>query len=407
MSHLLIVELPGGSDADILAAALAGGHSFAFLTADAAHYLAQPELAALLAQGRVIEAPGFAAAEALVRAAHHAQPFDAVLCLQDLRLAEAAELAAGLGLPHLNPATAALCRDKAAVRQALAKAGLPQPISQRVRGTADLLATARAIGLPLIVKPVDGFGSQHVFALRTPADLALLDALADQVAEGPGTYGLGVAARGELLVERLLEGPVVGCDTMTAAGRHCLLGVNAKLFFAPPSFAIRGGCFSTNIGQFAVLEAYVGALLDAVGFDHGAAHIELALTADGPQLIELNPRLVGAGIGRLIGAARRHPVHEDLIALHVGQSLPAPATGLRHAVTRWITAPKPGMLEAITPPPVPPEAEIRLLACPGMPVAPPLDNADRLGCVMASGPERAALESLCDELVAATRLVIA
>ena len=34
MAHLLIVELPGGNDTDILEAALRQGHTFSFLTQD-------------------------------------------------------------------------------------------------------------------------------------------------------------------------------------------------------------------------------------------------------------------------------------------------------------------------------------------------------------------------------------
>jgi predicted ATP-grasp superfamily ATP-dependent carboligase len=78
--------------------------------------------------------------------------------------------------------------------------------------------------------------------------------------------------------------------------------VNEKQFFPPPYFAIRGGCFTTNCGEYAEIEAYAYRLLDAIGFDHGAAHIELMLTTNGPAPIEINPRLVGARIGRLSAA---------------------------------------------------------------------------------------------------------
>jgi len=408
MSHLLIVELPGGNDTDIIEAALAGGHSFAFLTADAEHYRAKPDIAALLSRGAVIAVPGLAMGDVMERvsAAHAAQPFDAVLCLQDLRIVEAAQIAQALGLRHLNPQAAALCRDKAAVRARLAVAGLPQPESLRVRGAEELLAAVAQLGLPLIIKPVDGFGSQHVFALREAADLAILHSLAGLVADGPGDYGLSVAARGELLVERRLDGMVVGCDTMSAAGRHVLLGVNEKLFFPAPSFAIRGGCFTTNIGQFAQIEAHVFALLDAVGFDHGAAHVELALTSQGPRLIEINPRLVGARIARLISAARGRSLHDAMIALHATGALPEPVQAERHAVTRWIVAEEAGVLEAITLPPCEDTAfvEINLLARPGDTITPPLDNADRLGLVLTCGQDRLAIEALAERIIAATQI---
>jgi biotin carboxylase len=401
VSHLLIVELPGGNDGDILAAALDGGHNFTLLTADAAHYRSQPELGSLLARAEaVIETADFSPAAVL--SLLNRKPCEAVLCLQDLRIVEAAAIAEVLGLRHLNPRTAALCRDKGAVRERLAAAGVEQTEFAQVQGSEAMLAAVKRLSLPLIIKPIDGFGSQHVFALRQPTDLAILDHLAELIAGGPGDLGLGVAACGMLLVERLVDGPIIGCDTVTVDGRHQLLGVNEKVFFSPPSFAIRGGCFTTNIGQFAAIEAHVGAILDALGFDQGAAHIEIVLTSDGPRLIELNPRLVGARIGRLISAARQRSIHTDLIALHVVGTMPEPATALRHAATRWIVAQESGVLESITVPETsdPEFVELRLLAQPGRRVAPPLDNADRLGYVMTCGGDQRSIVDLAEVLAA-------
>ena len=283
MGHLLIVELPGGNDSDILIAAQAHGHRISLLTAAPAHYLGQPQIAGLLAYAAIIDAGDYTLPNLISRlqAAHQAYPFDAVLCLQDLRIAEAAHIAQALGLRHLNGETAALCRDKAADRSRLADAGMTQPPFALVRGAADLIAAAETIGLPLVIKPADGFGSQNVFALRSAGDLSALRADPQIIADGPGDYGLGVAAGGAMLVERMMQGTLIGCDTFSANGQHRLLGVNEKLMFAPPSFAIRGGCFTVNCGQFGAIEAYVTAILNAIGFDNGAAHIDLTEKGEG------------------------------------------------------------------------------------------------------------------------------
>ena len=412
MSHLLIVDLPGGNDSDILAAALAGRHRFSFLTADPAHYHAQGDVAALLARAEaVIDAEGFAMAVLLPRliALHRADRFDAVLCLQDLRIVEAADIAQALGLRHLNPKTARMARNKAEVRRHLSAAGLPQPAFAEVRGPEELISAAEAMGLPLLVKPVDGFGSQNIFALRRAEDLAALRLTPEIIAEGPGNYGLGVAAAGSMLVERLLEGRLLACDTLTLDGRHRLLGVNEKLLFPAPSFAIRGGCFTTACGQFGEIEAYAFGLLDAIGFDHGAAHIEIMLTAAGPVLIEINPRLVGARIARLLSAALGRSVHADLIALHADGRLPPACPSPTHAVARWLAAPCAGVLAEISLPgsTAPGYVGATLMARPGDAVNPPYDNADRLGCVITRDADRATAETLAEEIVRSARILVA
>jgi biotin carboxylase len=412
MSHLLVIDLPGGNDSDVLQAALALGHRFTLASADPAHYRGQAELAPLLDRAEAVLAmPADGAGwDAPLAAAHRANPFDAILCLQDLRLVESARAARALGLRHISPETAALCRDKAAVRARLAEAGIAQPPHALVEAGpgagARLIDAVARVGLPAIIKPVDGFGSQHVFALRTVADLGILRQLADLVAQGPGDYGLGMAARGALLVERLFDGPVLGCDVMRAGGRQVLLGVNEKIMAAPPSFAILGGCFTAHCGQFAALDGWLARLLDAVGFDDGAAHVECVMTQDGPQLVEINPRLVGARIARLIGAALGRSVHGDLIRLHLTGGLPPAARTLRHAATRWLIAPEQGVLAGIDWPPCTDPALVGVVANAhrGDPVRPALDNADRLAMVMTAGSDRAEIEALAERLVAAAHV---
>lgn len=409
MSHLLIVDLPGGNDTDILTCAREMRHRVSFLSADPAYYRAKPEIAKALGDAQIIAAPGFdlPAVIADLRPSHEADPFDAVLCLQDLRIVESADIAQALGLRHLNPATARLARDKAAVRRHLERQGLPQPLCIEAQGAEDLLAAVAKVGLPALIKPADGFGSQNVFALRAEADLTTLHQLADLVAAGPGAYGLGVMAGGRMLVERLVEGQLIGLDTMSAAGRHRLLAVNEKLMFAPPSFAMRGGCLSVNTGQFAELETHAFNLLDAIGFDHGAAHIEMILSDDGPILVEINPRLVGARIARLLSAGLQRSVHADLIALHLEGRLPEAAKHGRHVANRWLGAPRSGVLHTLDLPATDGlPASFTMMAGAGDEVTPPLDNADRLGMVMAWGEERTSAEALAENLLAKTHLVI-
>jgi biotin carboxylase len=219
-------------------------------------------------------------------------------------------------------------------------------------------------------------------------------------------YGLGVLANDRLLVERYLTGRFIGVDTLTADGRHTLLGVHEKLMFPPPAFAMRGSTFVPNTATTPVapeIERFVCAMLDAVGFDCGATHIEMMLTADGPRLIEINPRLVGAKMPRLVNHALGRSVHADLIAVHLGQpvtvdTVAQPAFG----VIRWIVADRPGLIEAVELPAWH-DARIRcvdILKQPGDRVAPPFENADRIGCVMVCSRHRAEAEELAERYVA-------
>ena len=157
------------------------------------------------------------------------------------------------------------------------------------------------------------------------------------------------------------------------------------------------------------IEAFVTKVLDAVSFDHGATHIELMLTTEGPRLIEVNPRLVGARIARLASLTLGRSLHADLIAAHLGE-LPAAPASPRHAVgvIRWVVASQRGVLEEVQLPAWQDERvrSVEILRRPGNEVAPPFENADRIGYVMVCGNDRLAAEELADRFVEECRVVM-
>jgi len=402
MSHLLIVELPGGNDTDLLHAARRRGDSFVFLTARAAHYRAQPAVQAWLDHAEaLIEVASFDFDDVLqqVQALHAAHRFDALLCLIDIRLIEAARLAQALGLRYLNPASATLLRDKFSVRQRLQERGIAQADFRLATSNAALRQAVAELGLPVLIKPADGYGSQSIVLLRDQTDLDPLVSPLDELLPSRADYGLGVHANDRLLVERYMPGRFVGCDTLSVNGEHRLLGVHDKLMFEPPSFAMRGSTFAAGHAHLDAIRRHAFEVLDAVGFDHGAAHIEMMLTADGPRLVEINPRLVGAKLPRLLDMVRGGSVHADLIALHAGAPLPAAhTTGDAVAALRWIVTDRAGILADVTLPPAH-DGRIRcveILKSPGDAVRPPLENVDRIGYVMASGSPRAEIEAVAE-----------
>ena len=409
MAHLLIIELPGGNDADILQAALGRGDEFTFLSAELGHYRRQPQLDAILARAtEQIEVSPFnyVEVERRVMDLHARHPVDAVMCLIDTRLPEAARLAARLRLRHLNPESAVLLRDKFNVRQRLAQHRVVQPDFALATSNDELKAAVDKLGLPVLIKPADGYGSQNIVVLRYPEDLDPLLTPLDDLLPSGADYGLGVRANDRMLVERHLSGTIIGCDTLTANGRHQLLGIHEKRFFDPPSFAIQGGCFMPNRAGFEAIEQYLFAVLDAVGFDWGATHTELMLTEAGPRLIEVNPRLVGAKIPRLVSYGLDRSLHADLIALHLGMWEFGHQEGSTHvAVSRWIVVDQPGVLTHVEVPPTrdPRIRCVEILKKPGDHVRPPFDNADRIGYVMACGETREEAEQLADSFVASCR----
>ena len=413
MSHLLVIDLPGGNDSDILQAALDRGDSFTFLTSDLNLYLSQPKVKALLEQAHeLVEVKGFEWDEVLraMQKSNQNKTIQAVICLIEIRLLEASKIARALNLRYLNHESAVLLRDKFNVRDRLAKLGIAQPPFALATTTQEIKEAVKRLGLPVLIKPADGYGSQNVVVLQTEMDLDPLVSPVEIMLPSRADYGLGVMANDRLLVERYMQGSFVGVDTFSLNGEHRFLGVNVKKMFPPPSFAIEGGCFMPRTQEHAELEHYVFSILDAVGFDCGATHIEMMLTQEGPRLIEINPRLVGAKIARLVGFAMNRSIHSDLIDIHLGQWPKDLEGNSKHqvAVSRWYTSPVSGIIESITAPQWSDSNVkcVEMLKKVGDPVMPAFENAARLGYVMTCGSDESEAEELARRFIEDTDISI-
>ncbi|MFA6969853.1 MAG: ATP-grasp domain-containing protein [Gallionella sp.] len=414
MAHLLLLEVPGANDFNILEEAVRSGHEVTFFTADLNAYLAHGTLATSqlsLAREVVCLTPfDYDAFEKAALALHEKKPFDAILCLIDIRMIEAARLAERLGLKFLNSNTAQLIRDKYSVRQRLAQHAIRQPRFALATTNAELKSAVETIGFPVLIKPSDGYGSQNILTFTTEAGfVALAEPFANYLPLKTD-YGLGVCANDRLVVEEFIQGEVIGCETFTVNGKHIFLGINDKVFFSPPCFGIKGSCFPSGRFDTDKIREYVFQILDALDFDFGAAHTEIIITPEGPYLVEVNPRLIGAHIPRLLGFALERSVYADVINLHLGSDL----TELRDlypprvAVSRWITSSQNGVIKAIITPEIdaPGIMAVHLFKKPGDMTRPPFDNADRLGYVMAVGKTQMDAERLAEDFVNNTQVVL-
>jgi biotin carboxylase len=403
MSHLLLLDVPGGNDFAVLEDAVAQGHEVTFLTADLESYRRQGKITqqALALAREWLEVPDltFAAVTAITDRIHRTHPFQAILCLVDIRLTIASMLAQRYGLRFIQPDTAQLLRDKYRVRQTLAAAGIRQPRFALVEHADELPTALATVGYPALVKPTDGYASQNVSLLQNEDDAAAFLASALSSPQDYD-YGFGVRANRRWSVEQYMAGTVIGCDVFCRDGEQVLLGINDKRMYPPPSFAIRGSCFPSSRHDSKLIFDYACEILDAVGFDQGAAHIEMIMSHGIPWLVEINPRLVSAHIPFQMGYAFERSIYAELIDLHLGE--PIDALRQRQApwfcAIRWLVADTAGQITtlALAQETDPNVRRIVLFKQVGDQVRPPLNNGDRIAYVMAVGKSQEEAERIAE-----------
>ncbi|MEV6880798.1 ATP-grasp domain-containing protein [Streptomyces sp. NPDC051135] len=223
-----------------------------------------------------------------------------------------AELTDRLGLPGLDPAVLRMTRDKAAVRNRLHEAGLTRARAVECAvpdGEARGLLLKEA-GVPLILKDTAGTGSQNVWLVRDEGEL---DAALEESS--------GRDLKGRLFAEPYLSGPVYSAETLTWDGRTRLLGVSSRLMSPEPHFREEITAFPVAFPspQRTSLESWLDRVLAAVDYTDRFAHVEFVLTADGPEVVEVNPRIGGALVGEGMCRALGVNVYEAVIEAALGR----------------------------------------------------------------------------------------
>lgn len=221
-----------------------------------------------------------------------------------------AELAAELGLPGPDPAAVRVLRDKSRVRNLLHEQNLSSgPALTIPAEPAAADEVLRQIGLPVVLKDSAGTSSRNVWLVRDERQLHIA---LREAAQRPFS--------GRLFAEPFFAGPVYSAETLSWPGETKLLGVLSRQMSPEPSVREEAAAFPVALPepQFALIQDWVGRVLETAGHDAGFAHVEFVLTAEGPELVEINRRIGGALVGEALCRALRTNVYDAMIAVALG-----------------------------------------------------------------------------------------
>jgi len=245
----------------------------------------------------------------------------------------AAALASRFALPGPDPAAVRRARDKSWQRCALAAAGLPSPSFRVAASAVDARAAARVIGLPVVIKPLEGSGSVGV---RACADVNEAEA-----------HAAMLLSRNEsrVLVEALIDGPEFSVELF--AGKA--IGITRKHLGAAPHFVEIGHDYPAVVsGDTARALTDTAASASAVlGLEWGPLHCELRVRDGQAFVMEVNPRLAGGFIPEIVRQASGIDLIRETLRLATGAALNLTPRWRRWASIRFLIPPRAGRLAGL------------------------------------------------------------
>ncbi|MEX1009619.1 MAG: ATP-grasp domain-containing protein [Acidimicrobiia bacterium] len=232
-----------------------------------------------------------AAVDAIV-ALHGRSPIAAVVAVDDQGVEVAAAAGERLGLPHNDPAAVSATRDKSVMRDALARAGIPQPRFRVVERLSRIADAAEDIGFPCVLKPVGLSASRGVIR----AD--------DVVAATVAAERIRAIVDGPLLVEEYVPGVEVAVEGLVLDPER----VEILAIFDKPD-PLEGPYFEETIyvtpsrlspETLAAVSDLTARAARAIGLTGGPIHAEIRIAGDRRWVVEIAARSIGGLCARTL-----------------------------------------------------------------------------------------------------------
>ncbi|WP_086844165.1 ATP-grasp domain-containing protein [Amycolatopsis kentuckyensis] len=322
---VLVREARGHWVGEVAAAVHAAGHR-AVLLAPPVDEAERASLAALVDEVVAVDDVYDAEAVAEVIRSRFGVPA-AVLTGSDGAIASTARVAELLGVARCPASVFELCANKFAVREVLGGTAFAM-----ISSAAEAADVAARVGLPAIVKPVNGAGSNLVRTVFTVAELAaayeLLAARLPESADPRYHRPLGTLdPAATFLVEGFLDGPEYAVDVLIRDGVAEPVEVLDKPLIDERKFELALSCPPAGLTgeRTALITAAASSAVLALGLDNTVAHVEVIDDKRrGPTIVEVNAGRPAGSIMPLLAKLRTGiDVFAELTALALGAPPPA------------------------------------------------------------------------------------
>ncbi len=253
-------------------------------------------------------------------------PLDAVIAVDDQGLLAAAAAGERLGLRH-NPLEAVrLTRDKAAMRRAFARSGVPQPRFEVVAPSA-AAAAAQRLGPPVVVKPPSLSASRGVIRANSPDEATAAARRAAAILEEAGED------TSLLVVETFVPGREVAVEGICRDGNPHVIGVFDKPDpLDGPYFEESIYVAPSRLGHDLVrdVEDTARRSVRALGLTDGPFHAELRVPPSARpgggdlKVLEVAARTIGGRCSKAMELEGGWSLEQLVIANALGEDPPAP-----------------------------------------------------------------------------------
>lgn len=291
----------------------------------------------------------------------------------------AAKLSKELGVTIVDPEPLLKMEDKILTREILRDLPIsPYYATYKFEDSMQAFIEKQGGNYPLIVKNPISTGSKDVFLVKNEQQL---------------DYTLNILMKKdarEVLIEEYLDGPQYLIEACVVNGKVYIVAVLEQNITLFERFIVTGYCLLGNMEKtfYNKVQEAVCMVLERFDIKNGSCHLEMRLINDQWKLIEINPRISGGAMNRIIEVGYGINLVEETIKLFLGQEPNFERKYSRFAYAHYITSETTGTLLKVTGKnrcsKFPGIEEVFIKPKKGKILHPPLSMGDRYGYVLAS-----------------------
>ena len=270
----------------------------------------------------------------------HSKQIRAVISFIDPFVSYAAQISKELGLVQLSVDALAKMEEKTYFREQLKLLPVSpfhfvlqmiQPIDKYVEKYKDYL--------PLILKSPVSNGSKDVLLAKTNYELK--EALIYFKKKFPKTT---------VLMEEYLIGPQYLIEVMVIKGQIFLIAIIEQEISYGERFIITGYIYPAKLETIEdqKLQSAVASIVKQLGLINGTCHLEMKLVKGGWKLIEVNPRMSGGAMNRIIKEGTGINLVKETLKLFLDEEPILEKTLMKHVYAKFITVNSSGRLIKVT-----------------------------------------------------------
>lgn len=167
---------------------------------------------------------------------------------------------------------------------------------------------------PCIIKPADSYGQRGITLVKSEKEL-------NKVLEN----ALNHSESSHAIIEPYLEGVEISTNVIVQNGEIIINEFTERLVHPLPLLGIPYGhaipVRSVGEDDLKKAEKIVESLVESLKIENAVLYIQLKVTADGPKIIEVAPRLDGCHLWRLIKQAKGYDLRKYAIDLLIGKKI--------------------------------------------------------------------------------------